>query len=38
VLGADVAASGRRLNTIGIDATHIDTARRAMDAIATGAT
>ena len=37
VLGADVAASGRRLNTIGIDATHIDTARRAMDAIATGA-
>ena len=37
VLGADVAAAGRRLDTIGIDAGDIDTARRAMDAIATGA-
>lgn len=37
VLSADVAASGRKLNTIGIEASHIDTARRAMDAIATGA-
>lgn len=37
VLGADVAAAGRRLGTIGIDARDIDTARRAMDAIALGA-
>jgi hypothetical protein len=36
VLGADVAAAGRRLDTIGITATDIDTARQAMDAIATG--
>jgi opine dehydrogenase len=36
VLGADVAAAGRRLDTIGIHATDIDTARQAMDAIATG--
>ncbi|MEJ6710486.1 MAG: hypothetical protein QNK92_17150 [Amylibacter sp.] len=38
VLGADVAAAGRRLDTIGITATDIDTARSAMDAIATGRT
>jgi len=37
VLGADVAAAGRRLDTIGIDARDIDTARQAMDAIAAGA-
>lgn len=37
VLGADVAAAGRRLGTIGIETSDIDTARRAMDAIATGA-
>lgn len=37
VLGADVAAAGRKLETIGIDATDIETARQAMDAIATGA-
>ena len=37
VLGADVAAAGRRLDTIGIAVTDIDTARQAMDAIATGA-
>ena len=36
VLGADVAAAGRRLETIGISAGDLDTARRAMDAIATG--
>lgn len=36
VLGADVAAAGRRLETIGIDAADVDTARRAMDRIATG--
>lgn len=36
VLGADVAAAGRRLDTIGIAATDADGARRAMDAIATG--
>ena len=36
VLGADVAAAGRRLDTIGIDAGDIDSARRVMDAIATG--
>ena len=36
VLGADVAAAGRRLDTIGIAATDIDTARSAMDAIAMG--
>ncbi len=36
VLGADVAAAGRRLNTMGITAADIDTARRAMDAIAMG--
>ncbi len=36
VLGADVAAAGRRLDTIGIRYQDIDTARQAMDAIATG--
>ena len=36
VLGADVAAAGRRLDTIGITAKDIDTARSAMDAIAKG--
>jgi opine dehydrogenase len=36
VLGADVSAAGRRLEAIGIDSGDIDTARRAMDAIATG--
>lgn len=36
VLGADVAAAGRRLDTIGITENDIDSARRAMDAIATG--
>lgn len=37
LLGADVASAGRKLGTIGIDAADIDTARKAMDAIATGA-
>jgi opine dehydrogenase len=37
VLRADVAAAGRRLDTIGITENDIDSARRAMDAIATGA-
>lgn len=36
VLGADVAAAGRRLDTIGITATDINMARAAMDAIAMG--
>jgi len=36
VLGADVAAAGRRLDTIGITADDIETARRAMDRVATG--
>lgn len=36
VLGVDVAAAGRRLETIGITATDIDTARKAMDNIAMG--
>ncbi len=36
VLGADVAAAGRRLDTIGIDATDADSARKAMDRIAMG--
>ncbi len=36
VLGADVAAAGRRLDTIGIDATDADRARKAMDKVATG--
>ena len=36
VLGADVAAAGRRLDTIGITATDTSEARRQMDAIATG--
>lgn len=38
VLGADVAAAGRRLDTIGITPSDLDDARRAMDAIATGVT
>jgi len=38
VLGADVAAAGRRLDTIGIIATEAAEARRQMDAIATGGT
>lgn len=37
VLGADVQAAGRRLETIGIDASDITTARQAMDRIAMGA-
>jgi len=36
VLGADVAAAGRRLDTIGIDVDDVDDARRAMDRIAMG--
>ncbi len=36
ILGADVAAAGRRLETIGIEASDIDSARRVMDAIAAG--
>lgn len=36
VLGVDVAAAGRRLDTIGIVANDIDSARKAMDKIATG--
>ena len=36
VLGADLAAAGRRLDTIGITATDVATARQAMDAIALG--
>ena len=36
VLGADVAAAGRRLDTIGITARDVEDARRAMDAIALG--
>ena len=38
VLGVDVAAAGRRLDTIGIKADDIDTARKTMDKIAAGAT
>ncbi|NOE26444.1 hypothetical protein [Ruegeria sp. HKCCD6157] len=37
ILGADVAASGRRLETIGISAGDVDQARRIFDTIATGA-
>ena len=37
VLGADVAAAGRRLETIGISAADVDQARRIFDNIATGA-
>lgn len=36
VLGVDIAAAGRRLDTIGITADDIDSARRAMDNIAAG--
>lgn len=38
VLGVDVAAAGRRLGTIGIQAGDVDSARRIMDLIATGST
>jgi len=38
VLGVDVAAAGRRLETIGIKTDDIDSARRVMDKIATGST
>jgi len=38
VLGVDVAAAGRRLDTIGIKADDIDSARKTMDKIAAGAT
>ena len=36
VLGSDLAHAGRRLDTIGIGASDLDDARRAMDAIARG--
>ena len=36
VLGADVATAGRKLETIGIEATTTESARQAMDAIAGG--
>ena len=36
VLGADVASAGRMLDTIGIRAGDLDTARAAMNAISTG--
>ncbi len=36
VLGVDVAAAGRSLNTIGVSAGDIDSARKAMDKIAAG--
>ena len=36
VLEADVAAAGRRLDTIGIRSQDIEKVRQAMDAIATG--
>ena len=36
MLGADIAAAGRRLDTIGIDATDVDSARKTMDNIALG--
>ncbi len=37
ILGADVAAAGRRLETIGVSAGDVDHARRIFDTIATGA-
>ena len=37
ILGADVAAAGRRLETIGISADDVDQARRIFDKIAAGA-
>lgn len=37
LLGADLAAAGRRLDTIGITAATVDSARRAFDALMTGA-
>ena len=36
ILGADVAAAGRRLETIGVTAGNVDQARRIFDKIATG--
>ncbi|MGB0410481.1 MAG: hypothetical protein ACPGFA_02735, partial [Pikeienuella sp.] len=36
-LGADLAPAGRRLETVGVNATDIDDARRVMDRIAKGA-
>lgn len=36
ILGADVAAAGRRLETIGVSAGDVDQARRIFDTIATG--
>lgn len=38
ILGADVATAGRKLETVGIDATDIEDARRIMDVIARGST
>ncbi len=37
VLGTDLAHAGRRLDTVGVGASDLDDARRAMDAIARGA-
>jgi hypothetical protein len=37
ILGADLAAAGRQLDTIGITAETVDSARRAFDALMTGA-
>ncbi len=37
ILGADIAAAGRRLETIGVSAGDVDQARRIFDTIATGA-
>ncbi len=36
ILGADIASAGRKLETVGIDATNIEQARRIMDDIAQG--
>ncbi|MFP4273696.1 MAG: hypothetical protein ACLFRU_01620, partial [Paracoccaceae bacterium] len=36
MLGADLAAAGRRLDAIGITAETVDSARRAFDALMTG--
>jgi opine dehydrogenase len=38
ILGADIASAGRKLETVGIDATNIEQARRIMDDIAQGTT
>jgi len=37
ILDADVAAAGRRLNTMGIGTANLDDARRAFDALTPGA-